>query len=172
MKKIVLIVAFLLLLVRIGSTNAQMPRLPHAFWGTVVVDGAPAPVGTEITAEGANVRTGIPGNPISISVPGQYGAQGAFDPKLVVQGVLEDGTPLQFYVDGSRAQCVEPGGNWMDSYPFESGGVTRLNLRVISATPVPLPLSDVAGGDESLVLRWVAAMFLLAIIIVVVLRRR
>jgi len=47
-----------------------------------------------------------------------------------VQGSIEDDTPLEFYVGGVRAQCAEPGGTWLDSYPFKSGSITELNLRV------------------------------------------
>ena len=76
------------------------------------------------------MEIGIPGNPITTTVVGQYGAT-AFDLKLAVQGQgLVDGTPIEFYINGFKAECAEPGGPWQSSYPFQSQAVTDLNLRV------------------------------------------
>jgi len=111
-------------------TCAQAPKIPHAFYGVVEVNGEPAPAGTRVEARGTDVLTGIEGNPITTAEVGKYGGRGGFDPKLVVQGNVEDDTLLEFYVGGVRAQCAEPGGTWLDSYPFKSGGITELNLRV------------------------------------------
>ena len=120
--------------------RAQAPRIPHAFYGVVEVNGEPAPAGTQVEARGAGVRTGIEGNPITVTEVGRYGGPGGFDPRLVVQGSVEDDTLIEFYVNGVRAQCAEPGGQWLDSYPFKSGGITKLNLRVESAlTPTREP---------------------------------
>ncbi|MCG2769498.1 MAG: hypothetical protein L6435_14125 [Anaerolineae bacterium] len=122
------------------QAHAQVPSIPHAFYGVVQVNGEPAPVGTQVEARGTGVRTGIEGNPITVTEAGRYGGPGGFDPRLVVQGTIEDGTPTEFYVNGIRAQCAEPGGQWLDSYPFKSGGITELNLRVESAlTPTREP---------------------------------
>jgi len=106
----------------------QPPPIPHSFYGTVEINGAPAPVGTQVEARGAGVQTGVSGNPITVTQAGQYGGPGGFDPKLVVQGQVANGTPIEFYVDGVRAQCAVPGGTWQESYPFSSGAVTELDL--------------------------------------------
>jgi len=106
----------------------QPPPLPHAFYGAVEVNGEPAPVGTQVEARGTGVLTGVSGNPIMVTQAGRYGGSGGFDPKLVVQGQVADGTPIEFYVDGVRAQCAVPGGTWQESYPFSSGAVTELDL--------------------------------------------
>ena len=113
------------------------PPLPHAFYGTVEINGEPAPVGTVVEARGEGVLTGIKGNPITVTEAGKYGGPGGLDPKLVVQGDVENGTPIEFYVNGVRAECYDPAaGEWVDTYPFESGAVTELNLRV-GAAPTP-----------------------------------
>ncbi|MGA9349127.1 MAG: hypothetical protein WBW48_10020 [Anaerolineae bacterium] len=121
----------------------QPPPLPHAFYGAVEVNGEPAPVGTQVEARGAGVLTGVSGNPITVTQAGQYGGPGGFDPKLVVQGQVADSTPMEFYVDGVRAQCAVPGGPWQESYPFKSGMITELNLKVVgpaaTSTPTLLP---------------------------------
>ena len=115
---------------------AQAPALPHAFYGAVEVNGEPAPADTQVEARGEGVRTNIVGNPIVVAQVGRYGGPGAFDDKLIVQGDVQTGTPIEFFLNGVRAQCAEPGGEWLDSYPWNSGTVTELDLRV-AAEPSP-----------------------------------
>jgi len=110
------------------QAHAQVPTIPHAFYGVVEVNGEPAPVGTQVEARGTGVLTGVDGNPITVTEVGEYGGPGGFDPKLVVQGTIEEGAPIEFYVNGVRAQCAEPGEAWQDSYPFGAGEVTELLL--------------------------------------------
>jgi len=124
------ILCFLALSVTWGVHALQLPPLPHAFFGHVDVNGEPAPVGAQVEARGTGVRTGVEGNPLSVVEAGRYGGPGGFDPKLIVQGNVEDGTALEFYVDGARAKCAEPGGPWLDIYPFAAGAIQELNLRV------------------------------------------
>ena len=112
---------------------AQPPPIPHSFYGAVEINGEPAPADTQVEARGAGVLTGVSGNPITVTQAGRYGGPGGFDPKLVVQGPVADGTPVEFYVDGVRAQCAVPGGPWQESYPFHSGAVTELNLTLMLA---------------------------------------
>ena len=47
--------------------------IPHAFYGTVEVNGDLAPVGTEVEARGNGVLTGVDGNPVVIIAYGKYG---------------------------------------------------------------------------------------------------
>jgi len=96
--------------------------IPHAFYGSVTTNGNPAPIGTRVEAIGEGVIPNSPGNPITVTDPGQYGGLGALDPKLVVQGNIDDGTVLTFYVDGV---CAEERAAW------HSGEVTQLNLTVL-----------------------------------------
>ena len=127
------------------------PPLPHAFYGTVEINGEPAPVGTVVEARGEGVLTGIEGNPITVTEAGKYGGPGGLDPKLVVQGDVENGTPIEFYVNGVRAECYDPAaGEWVDTYPFESGAVTELNLRVgVAPTPTPTPTTTPTATPTS-----------------------
>jgi hypothetical protein len=118
------------------------PTPPHAFLGEVTIDGQPAPVGTTIEARGEGVRTGIPGNPITITEAGRYGGPSPAEEKLIVQGRVADGAALTFYVNGRPAQCALPGGAWQDAFPFQALAVTPLNLRVGEAPagqPTPPP---------------------------------
>ncbi|MBI2836399.1 MAG: hypothetical protein HYX85_01750 [Chloroflexi bacterium] len=103
--------------------SAAVPELPHAFFGEVRINGAPAPVGTRIEARGAGVLTDIAGNPITTTLQGAYGGAGSFDPKLIVQGAIVQGAALSFFVNGNAAN---------ETAIWLSGQVTRLDLTVIA----------------------------------------
>lgn len=145
-KRFILILILILILVATfgaSATHAQgLPPVFQFFYGTVEINGQPAPVGTTVEARGAGVLTpndnpNVKDNPLTLTFAGQYGVdpgQNPMDPKLLVQGSIADGTPIEFYVNGERAECATPDGAWQSSFPFTSGGViTRLNLRVGAA---------------------------------------
>jgi hypothetical protein len=143
----VLITAF----VAVPASAQDFPTPPQAFYGSVTVNGQPAPVGARIEARGLGVLADAEsGNPITVAQAGQYGVASAAGLKLGVQGNIEDTTPIEFYVDGVKAQCAVPGGPWQPSYPFQSGVVTELNLSVgaagqaatatATATSTPMPI--------------------------------
>ncbi len=103
-----------------------VPALPHAFYGSVYINGSPAPPGTQVTATGTGVMTAIPQNPLTTTASGQYGTGGTY---LLVQGddVL-DGATITFYVNGvSTGQTAE----------WHSSETTELNLSVTIAVPPP-----------------------------------
>jgi hypothetical protein len=142
----------------LADTNSQ-PVLPHAFYGSVMnSNGQPVSVGVAIEAKGTGILSG-PFNPITITQAGTYGAKGGMDPnKLLVQGSVADGTPIEFYVGGVRAQCydVAAARGWNDTYPFKSGEVTELNLQAgndtvtitstATATPTPTATQTSSGS--------------------------
>jgi len=109
--------------------------VPQAFYGTVEVNGDPAPVGTEVEARGDGVLTGVDGNPVVIIVDGKYGSlDDPFEPKLIVQGDIADGAALTFYVNGvSTGQTAE----------WHSGEVTEVNLTATIEGP-PLGTTEVS----------------------------
>jgi len=129
------IVSLLVGLLLVGFSTipalADVPALPHAFYGTVLINGEDARVGTQVEARGTGVITGIEGNPITVTEAGKYGGPGGLDPKLVVQGDIEEEATvtLTFYVnDVSTGQTAE----------WHSGEVTELPLSVtIAAPPAP-----------------------------------
>jgi len=107
----------------------NIPPLPHAFYGTVEVNGDPAPAGTEVEARGEGILTNVGNNPFIVTVEGSYGSSHPLEPKLVVQGDdASDGTGLTFYVNGvSTGQIAE----------WHSGEVTELSLTVAIEGPPP-----------------------------------
>ena len=57
---------------------------------------------------------------------------------------LQNGQPLEFFVNDLRAQCAPPDGEWADTCPFTAGDITQLNLRAgssVQAEPTPTPTS-------------------------------
>lgn len=134
--------------VAVAQAQGLPPPLPHAFLGAVEVNGQPAPVGALIEARGTGVKTGTANNPFTVTVAGRYGGPTSAELKLIAQGKdLQNGDPLEFYVDGVKAQCARPGQAWQDSFPFESGVVTELNLRVgAPAEPTATPTATTAPG--------------------------
>jgi hypothetical protein len=107
-------------------------HLSHVFYGTVTIDGEPAPEYTGISAAGPGVRTDSAQNPVATKTDGSYGSSDNTTQNLVVQGSIEDGAPLTFYVDGVQAEVydVSTSGPWQSAYPFRAGEVTNLNIRV------------------------------------------
>jgi len=118
------------------------PTLPHAFYGTVDINGSPAPVGTEVEVRGEGVQTGVGNNPIVTAVEGEYG--GGVDPmapKLVVQGSIGEGVLVSFYVDGfPTGQTAE----------WHSGEVTEIDLAAtIEEGAVPPDTTDSTPPDTT-----------------------
>jgi len=114
---------FLAVLLALAATPvyaAEAPSLPHAFYGTVDINGSAAPVGTSVKVVGEGVLTGVGTNPIVTTVEGEFG--GGADPlvpKLVVQGAVAEGATVSFYVNGfATGQTAQ----------WHSGEVTEVDL--------------------------------------------
>jgi len=139
MKKLaIFIVLALLLAVCITPVYAQ-PPLPHAFYGSVTINNSLAPVGTRVEARGTGVELGVAGNPIITTVRGIYGTANPFEPRLIVQGDIEEGATITFYVNGvSTGQTAA----------WHSGEVTKLNLAV-TITPPPVGGGGPGVGDTT-----------------------
>jgi len=139
MKRIVFLLAGLCLLVGLLATPAlaDVPPLPHAFYGEVEINNSPAPVGTQVEARGTGVLTPIEDNPIVTTERGKYGGPGGLDPKLVVQGDIPDGATITFYIAGVVAD---------QTWEWHSGEVTELNLTVTMPTVPPTVTTTPATG--------------------------
>jgi len=125
-----IILAVLLALVATPVYAQSVPALPHAFYGTVEVNGSPAPLGTQVEVRGEGVQTGIGNNPIVITVEGEYGSAEPLEPKLIVQGDIAEGATLTFYLNGvSTGQTAE----------WHSGGVTELDINATIEGSLPEP---------------------------------
>ena len=75
--------------------------IPPEFYGTVSIDGEPAPEGTELVATIDGEKRGS----VTIDDNGEYGSPTAFGEKLVVIGDREDeNATITFLVDGEEAE--------------------------------------------------------------------
>ena len=132
MRKIAIFIAVSVLLVLCSTPVLAngIPTLPHAFYGSVTVNGAPASNGTQVSAvvDSGSVITNTQ-NPVT-TVGGSYGIN---SPYLLVQGDIPPGATVTFYVNGVKAEGVsaifEPG-----------GGPSRHDLSVTIAAPPPPPV--------------------------------
>lgn len=126
------ILATLLAFSGLCTAIEQVPTMPHAFYGVVFVGEGLAPIGTSVEAHGSGVKVPLKGNPILTGSGGTFGGAGSYDNKLIVQGIVNEGTPIEFYINGARAEVfdVKANNNWTTSYPFQSTGITELNLRI------------------------------------------
>ncbi|WP_180371642.1 Ig-like domain-containing protein, partial [Neomoorella thermoacetica] len=120
---LVLIFVFTLLVPGFALAQEQ-PVLPAAYYGTVTLNGQPAPIGTIIVARiGGEVR-----GQITVENVGEYGGPG--DPlalKLKVNGTMEDeGKPVTFEVAGIQAS---------ETVAFKVGDVKQVNLTATGTPP-------------------------------------
>ena len=119
-----LVFMFLAMLLMLSGTPVYangVPSFPHAFYGSITIDGEPAPVGAVISAAGDGVETNTLQNPITTTVEGSYGIDSKM---LLVQA--EEGAVITFYVNGISAnQTIE----------WQSDTTTRVDLSVTTGTP-------------------------------------
>ncbi len=128
-----------LLLVASAAGQTSSPELPQAFVGTVFINDTPADQGLVVEAVGPGVLSGISGNPVRTMAGGVYGTTiGISSQKLIVQGDIEPGTPVVFFVGGLPAEVypVAAGGPWRENYSYIPGEITELNLRIASQPSV------------------------------------
>ena len=131
------IAAFLLVLCAMPVYADGVPSLPHAFYGNVTINGAPALAGTTVEARGEGVRTGLAGNPVVTTEVGKYGSATSPALDLIVQGDIVDGAIITFHVNGvSTGQTAA----------WHSGETTELDLAVTIITEPPTVTTNAATG--------------------------
>jgi hypothetical protein len=136
----VLIIAAIVLI----GTVAATPVLPGEFYGSVYLNGNPAPAGTVIVAK----VNGEPRGELTTTVAGLYGGPDNFNPRLIVSSSEEEvnagNVTITFFVGGVQAFQV---------VPFKSGNSEKLDLLASGqafdtvATTV-IPTSYSSGGSS------------------------
>lgn len=130
--------AALLLVCQFSPVCADgVPALPLAFYGCLTINGYPAPAGMVVEARGDGVSAGLEGNPLTTTESGIYGSFTGLGEKLLVQGNIDEGTILHFYINGREAD---------QTAVWQSGMVTRLDLNLTCATS-DVSLSAVLQGS-------------------------
>jgi len=127
MRKITIFILLALLLTFGATPVYAQPALPHAFYGSVTINGSPAPNGTRVAATVDNGTIVSTQNPVTTAGD----SYGITSPKLLVQGDGLSGA-ITFYVNGVEAEGA--------TATFEAGGgPTEMNLSVTIAAPTPGP---------------------------------
>ncbi len=108
-----------ILLFSLVTLTTAAPALPCEFYGTVLIDGQPAPVGAIVVAKINDEERGQ----IVVEKEGVYGGPGTFDQRLKVVVEASDissGTPaVTFWINGIQAKQTSE---------FSSGQSIELNL--------------------------------------------
>jgi len=137
MKKIVCILT-IAAIVLIG-TVAAAPVLPDEFYGSVFLNGNPAPAGTVIIAK---INGEERGN-FTVHESGLYGSPGNFDPRLYVTVKEEDisaaNTTITFFVGGVQAFQTIPvksGNPKLDLFANVNAFATSSTSNSASSSPV------------------------------------
>ena len=111
---------FLVLLLALSPVNSVFAvGFGHGFHGTVKVDGVDAAIGTVISAHVAGTEYGN----WTVTTSGQY--------VLIVQGEIDEGATIHFYVDGQEAD---------QTFPFHDGWTTKLDLTASEEVSPPFQM--------------------------------
>lgn len=140
MKKIILPIVLVLLLASCVTPVYAIPTLPHAFYGDVEINDSPAPDGTQVSAVVDVGDIVSVQNPVS-TVGGKYGVN---SPYLLVQGNIQSGAIVTFYVNGIVAEGV--------TATFEAGGGPTecfLSVAIVEPEPEPSPTPSGNGGEPT-----------------------
>lgn len=129
--------ATLLLFSFVLICSAGAPALPCEFYGTVTIDGSPAPVGTILSAKINEAERGR----YTLEEAGMYGGPGTFDQRLKVvaeEGDLSDGSAqITFWIDGQKA--------WQET-AFKPGVSMKLDLSIGGDAPT---VTNIAPPETS-----------------------
>ena len=138
-----LCVLILAAIVLIGTVAAS-PVLPDEFYGSVYLNGNPAPAGTVIIGQ----VNGVPRGELTTTADGLYGGPNNFDPRLIVSSTEEEvsagNITITFIVGGVTA---------FQTVPFKSGNSEKLDLIAngkafgTTATTV-IPTYSSSGGSS------------------------
>ena len=166
----------IILLVLIISASAQdMPSLvPEAYWGTALVDGIPAPVDSEITAE--IQETGeVVGRTLVIGDKGLYSLDVIFDNDLTEEdegaGV---GQLLLWRINGIACDTPAPGADLANSgsvnanFTLSAGGKTTTSV----ATTVKPAQGSACGANSGLIWPVLVGLLVIAAILYLTVRQR
>ncbi|PWR76236.1 PKD domain-containing protein [Methanospirillum stamsii] len=136
--------ATLLLFSSVLVCSAGAPALPCEFYGTVTIDGSPAPVGTILSAKINDAERGR----YVLEEAGKYGGPGTFDQRLKIvaeDSDLSGGSPkVTFWIDGQKA--------WQET-TFQPGISLNLDLSIggeaPSVTSIPAETTEIVPEEST-----------------------
>ena len=168
--------AVVLLLVLILSVSAQdMPRLvPEAYWGIALIDGIPASIDSEITAE--IQETGeVVGRARVMDDEGLYSLDVIFDNDLTEEDEgAEVGQLLLWRINGIACDTPSPGTDPANSgavnanFTISAGGETTTSV----ATTVKPAQGSACGANSGLIWPVLVGLLVIAAILYLTVRQR
>lgn len=133
-KKIASIVALTMVVLVAGSMNvAAIPQIPEAYWGYVILDAEPAPIGTQITVEVYDT-----GEVVGLYTT-QYGGIyagiyvmkiGIDDPASEKDEGAANGESLTWKIHGIECSTPAPGTDIAESWKINN------NFTIVASSPV------------------------------------
>ncbi len=128
-KRIVAPIAFIAITILSLGIASALPQMPHQFYGTVMIDGLPAPDGMwvdiyQYRADGSFYTTYY-----TQTSEGMYG----WDPIFTVPSDDPDTSEIEGAVNGDILEFYVDLTIYATSWVFESGAVTEINLDVSTA---------------------------------------
>ncbi len=129
----------ILTLLVMGTVAAadEVPPLPAQYYGTVTIDGTPAPAGTNITALIENELVGT----IETTETGAFGGPGIFGAKLLASPASDvTGKNVTFRIGTDIAK---------ETVVYVPGDVQVLALTVVTSTPATVTTVTLAGMPEN-----------------------
>ncbi|MDV2481496.1 PKD domain-containing protein [Methanoculleus sp. Wushi-C6] len=137
-----------LLLFALAGPASAVPLLPAEFWGTVTIDGSPAPAGTVVTARIDDRDCGS----LATAAAGAYGGDSLFDTRLIVGGEDGDaGKAIVFLVNGMPAgTAVYTPGTSVRLDLAAAGGKATISANVTAGTiPLTVRFTDTSAENPS-----------------------
>ena len=123
-----------------AADATEIPPLPAQYYGTILIDGKPATVGTTITAQIGNETVGT----ITTTEPGVFGSSGTFGAKLLVAPASSDaeGKEVIFKTGKSLAQ---------ETINFSAGDARKISLNFLSENSllISLRMPDTILADRT-----------------------
>jgi len=140
-------VAWICILLLLTGTASAVPLLPAEFWGSVTIDGSPAPAGTVITAWMGDRDCGS----FTLETAGVYGGGSTFDKRLLVSGGDDDaGKTILFFIGGLPAGTAvyTPGTSTRLDLAAANPGGAAFSADVISGpAPLTVRFTDMSAGS-------------------------
>ena len=139
---IAIVIAMLVALCAAPVHAEELPPHPHFFWGMLDLNEGSTPIYVQATGLGVDVPSDY--NPITTEDASQYGGPAWNDLKLIVTGVITDGTEIAFHVSRDGVNWV-PAETDPEQVLWHSGDITRVDLTATIEEPVT-PTGGGGGG--------------------------
>ena len=134
MNRLLFVVLVLIASTVVVVSATDPPSLPMSIEAQVVIDGAPAPVGTTVEAICENIYEDS--SSVVLSREGEFGNQGPFDPRIIIQGSdVLPGTAIGFEVNGVSARIKYHGQEFGTAIVYVPGEHAGLEIHVVSELP-------------------------------------